>query len=222
MRRAVCLYGSARVEPSDCPLSSTAESELKDIVALHAFRIQGKHVRYAMEIFAGAFDEAFRSELYPQVESLQERLGAINDHVTADAYLVQWHAETDSDGLRKAIEIARRREQGSMEKLQQEFLDWWTPERRARLCACLRNTCNGPSRPHRLRWNAPAVERSFSRWPQRELSVLPSNGRRHGMQKPASAVVPAVLREAAPGDIHHEPDPSGFLALERSDHAAIG
>ena len=133
--RFACM---ARLELSRliAPYLSTAESELKDVVALHAFRIQGKHVRYAMEIFAGAFDEAFRSELYPQVESLQERLGAINDHVTADAYLVQWHAETDSDGLRKAIEIARRREQGSMEKLQQEFLDWWTPERRARLCAC--------------------------------------------------------------------------------------
>ena len=67
------------------PYLAAADGELNDFAALHAFRIQGKQVRYAMEIFAGAFDATFRGEVYPLVVALQEMLGAINDHVTADS-----------------------------------------------------------------------------------------------------------------------------------------
>ena len=65
-----------------------------DVQALHAFRIQGKQVRYAMEIFAGAFPPEFREQLYPIVETLQDRLGAINDHVTAQTHFSQNHSRS--------------------------------------------------------------------------------------------------------------------------------
>ena len=67
---------------------------------LHAFRIEGKQLRYAMEIFAGAFPPAFRGELYPLVEQLQERLGKINDHATAWVLFVGWLTDdnTGPDG----------------------------------------------------------------------------------------------------------------------------
>ena len=46
---------------------------------LHQIRILGKRLRYAMEVFADCFAPAFREELYPAVESMQEILGNAND-----------------------------------------------------------------------------------------------------------------------------------------------
>lgn len=115
------------------PYLAAGDAELNDVEALHAFRIQGKQVRYAMEVFAGAFDAEFRGEVYPLVVALQERLGAINDHVTAETYLVRWHAETESASLREAFATGRLHEQQALALARQEFLAWWTAERRAEL-----------------------------------------------------------------------------------------
>jgi CHAD domain-containing protein len=116
------------------PFLQAARAELADAEALHAFRIQSKEVRYAMEIFGGAFDADFRQELYPIVESLQDRLGAINDHVTAQTYLAAWRGETDSCAVQKAIDVGTGHEQQWFDESRREFLDWWTPERREDLC----------------------------------------------------------------------------------------
>lgn len=130
--RFVCM---ARVALSRLvtPYLAAGDGELNAVETLHAFRIQGKQVRYAMEIFAGAFDAEFRGEVYPLVVALQERLGAINDHVTADAYLVRWHAEIEAGPLQEAIATGRLHEQQALALARQEFLCWWTPERRAEL-----------------------------------------------------------------------------------------
>lgn len=112
------------------PYLAAGEAELADGEALHAFRIQGKQVRYAMEVFGGAFDESFRQELYPDVAALQDRLGDINDHVTARAYFAEWHAGTESCAVRRALEFAMAHEQQSFEARKQEFLDCWTDQRR--------------------------------------------------------------------------------------------
>jgi CHAD domain-containing protein len=112
------------------PFLQAAAGELEDAAAMHAFRIQSKQVRYAMEIFAGAFDDDFRKELYPLVATLQDRLGAINDHVTAQTYFAAWHADADSAAVRGALEMAIDREQQGLETSRREFLDWWTTGRR--------------------------------------------------------------------------------------------
>ncbi|MEX2112890.1 MAG: CHAD domain-containing protein [Pirellulales bacterium] len=116
------------------PYLRAAEGELHDAAAMHAFRIQSKQVRYAMEIFGGAFDEEFRKRLYPLIETLQNRLGAINDHVTAQTYFAAWHAEADSAAVRSALESGMDREQQDLESSSREFLAWWTSDRRDDLC----------------------------------------------------------------------------------------
>ena len=116
------------------PYLTAAAAELDDAAAMHAFRIQSKQVRYAMEIFAGAFDDEFRNDLYPFVETLQDRLGAINDHVTALTYFAAWHEEADSGAIRASLETAMEREQQELEMRQREFFDWWSPGRREDLC----------------------------------------------------------------------------------------
>ena len=46
---------------------------------LHALRIHGKQLRYAMELFADCYAAPFRDALYPAVEALQGHLGDIQD-----------------------------------------------------------------------------------------------------------------------------------------------
>lgn len=48
-----------------------------DLEAFHQFRIAGKSVRYAMELLAGAFEPAFRCEVYPEFEKLQDKLSTL-------------------------------------------------------------------------------------------------------------------------------------------------
>jgi CHAD domain-containing protein len=111
------------------PYLEAGEANLAGAEALHAFRIQGKQVRYAMEIFAGAFDDDFRQQVYPLVADLQDRLGTVNDHVTARTYFAAWHTETDSCSLRRALETALELEQRAFDESRQDFLSWWTRDR---------------------------------------------------------------------------------------------
>jgi CHAD domain-containing protein/uncharacterized protein Yka (UPF0111/DUF47 family) len=102
-------------------------ADREDAVALHRFRIAGKRLRYAMELVAGAFPERLRTELYPIVEALQDRLGEINDLATAMTRLAR-KIEESSD----AREAAgwRRLLAGERHKLDEAgrgFWEWCTP-----------------------------------------------------------------------------------------------
>ncbi len=114
---------------------AAAPDERADVESLHAFRIEGKRVRYAMEVFAGAFDAPFRDELYPLVVDLQDRLGAINDHVTAAQYLESWRAVADCCDKRTAFEQGIVHQRAALESSRQEFLAWWTADRQRDLAA---------------------------------------------------------------------------------------
>lgn len=53
--------------------------DLADYDRLHQVRIDGKRLRYAMEVFAGCLAPALRERVYPIVEEMQEILGDAND-----------------------------------------------------------------------------------------------------------------------------------------------
>ena len=78
------------------PFATVAEEAMGDLLArfttaldadpatpeeLHALRILGKQLRYAMELFADCYAKPFGGELYSAVEALQEHLGATKDGV---------------------------------------------------------------------------------------------------------------------------------------------
>ena len=99
----------------------------KDAAALHQFRIRGKKLRYAMELLAGAFSPDFREKLYPVIEALQDKLGEINDHVTAQARLrQQMEAENAATGM-NYLQTLLTKENDRLEQARQELLSWWTP-----------------------------------------------------------------------------------------------
>ncbi len=64
-------------------LEEQATVSPRNLVQLHQVRIHGKRLRYAIEVFAGAFAEDLRQQLYPVVEEMQGILGDLNDHAVA-------------------------------------------------------------------------------------------------------------------------------------------
>lgn len=63
---------------------------------LHALRIAGKRLRYAIEIFAGCFPPALKDTVYPAVEEVQELLGGVQDAVVGAERLAHIRATADA------------------------------------------------------------------------------------------------------------------------------
>lgn len=59
--------------------AAAVRADPADPAGLHRLRIRGKHLRYAIEIFAGCFSPPLTDQLYPAVEALQELLGGLQD-----------------------------------------------------------------------------------------------------------------------------------------------
>ncbi len=103
--------------------------QLRDLAKLHEFRVSAKHLRYAMEVFAGAFGRSFREVLYPQVEALQERLGRISDHATARQHFERWLADSKQESRSALLRELIEEERAAIFALQAQFLSEWTIER---------------------------------------------------------------------------------------------
>ena len=94
---------------------------------LHAFRIQAKNLRYRMEMLESAFPAAFKNLLLPRVESLQERLGELNDIATRRRRLEKWLKRTKdtvaAHHLREHIALDTSR----LAQARADFAAWCTP-----------------------------------------------------------------------------------------------
>ena len=108
----------------------TTEVDLHSIEVMHEMRIVAKRLRYAMEVYRDAFGQTFRQELYPLVEELQEKLGAVNDHATARAQYADWLVESDDD-QRHLLERLIEQETSALESAIGALRQWWTPQRSA-------------------------------------------------------------------------------------------
>jgi len=111
---------------------AAASNTLND-KTLHRMRVSGKQVRYAMELTAGAFDASFREELYPTFVEVQEKLGEINDHVTAIATFTDWFDRSDDDESRTELSELIATEEKKLDQIREEFRVWWTVDRTTRL-----------------------------------------------------------------------------------------
>ncbi|MCO8122203.1 CHAD domain-containing protein [Stieleria sp. TO1_6] len=108
---------------------AAGQADLAEIDALHEMRIQGKGVRYGMELLAPAFAKRFRKELYPVFAKAQERLGKVNDHASAIEFYRSQFADDDNRNVGKLIQELLQKEHAELEAKHRAVLDWWTPER---------------------------------------------------------------------------------------------
>ena len=116
----------ARLRPTLANFLRAGRADLRDLEAVHQFRIAGKKLRYAMEIFAGAMPKEFRKDLYARVEGLQERLGRINDHAVSARRFETWAEGSVSAGLKQQFLDLGQREREQLQSACDEFRSTWT------------------------------------------------------------------------------------------------
>jgi CHAD domain-containing protein len=118
-----------------------AELEVKssEYSHLHQVRILGKRVRYALEVFADCFAPAFRSELYPAVEKMQEILGDANDsHVATERLTelreaMQTGRPVEWKRFGPGILILLKHHQQRLPQLRRQFAAWQREWRKLRM-----------------------------------------------------------------------------------------
>ncbi len=112
-------------------LDEAAARDLDDYGNLHQVRIAGKRLRYAMEVFAPCFGPAFKEELYPAVEEMQEILGNANDSHVATGRLEALRDKlrlAHPDGakrFRPGVDALLRHHRSRLPKERRRFLAWW-------------------------------------------------------------------------------------------------
>jgi hypothetical protein len=112
---------------------NASRADLSKLESLHAMRIAGKQVRYAMELLAGGFDESFRGTLYTTFIGVQEKLGTVNDHAAAITTFNEWlERSTDSDIRAELAELIAH-EESQLDAECRVFHAWWTADRVAAL-----------------------------------------------------------------------------------------
>ena len=94
----------------------------KSLEDLHALRIAGKKLRYALELTVGCFPASLREQQYSRLVDFQDRLGAINDWCELAARLEQGgDLFADCAGRKSAAQQARTARDGA----QRAFTAWW-------------------------------------------------------------------------------------------------
>jgi exopolyphosphatase / guanosine-5'-triphosphate,3'-diphosphate pyrophosphatase len=113
---------------------AAAKRDLEDLDALHQLRLTTKRLRYAMEIFAGCFGPAFKKDLYPKIETLQQMLGDINDSRQITARLdclaeqvkeLRSAGDPKTDVLRSTLAELRRGQVKQGQERHSQFVAWW-------------------------------------------------------------------------------------------------
>jgi CHAD domain-containing protein len=116
-------------------VQAAANDDLSVFENLHQLRIEAKRLRYSMEIFAPCFDEGFRSDLYPRMKELQDRLGAINDAHEMSLRFGRYAEEAEQadaavgnvngGGLAAGLHRFAQDYRAERERLREAFLSWW-------------------------------------------------------------------------------------------------
>jgi len=122
----------ALLPPTIADVDTAAAADLSVFENLHQLRIESKRLRYSMEIFAPCFDDHFRKVLYPEMKTLQDHLGSINDAHEMALRFDRFACSTD--GGQPDDEWQHRREgldrlagewRAERESLRETFLQWW-------------------------------------------------------------------------------------------------
>lgn len=110
-----------------------ADRKLRRSGEIHAARIAGKKLRYALEMLGQVLPEIRPARCQESLERLQERLGKITDHAAAAIRCERWargeKAGPDRDELLRMSDA----ESWQADKSRKAFSAWWDPVRRRSL-----------------------------------------------------------------------------------------
>src|SRR5438874_3830494 len=82
-----------QLAPLGAEFFDLADADLSDDATLHALRIAGKRLRYALELAPAAIEPGVHQQLYERLDEVQDRLGEVVDGQAAIDRLRDWLKE---------------------------------------------------------------------------------------------------------------------------------
>jgi len=126
-------YGRRRLRRLVLRFFGRADRRLRSAEELHALRIEGKKLRYALEIFAGVLSPDVRHSCEDALERLQATLGAFTDHAAAADRFRRWARDERMVPDRETLAELRRQESALADEARRRFAKWWNGSRRRSL-----------------------------------------------------------------------------------------
>ncbi len=126
-------YARRRFRPLMRRFFAVADRKLRDADEIHALRIEGKKLRYALEIFSSVFPSRVRMRCYDALERLQETLGEFTDHAAAADRFRRLAHDDASAANRDVLELLLADEERQADDARRVFAKWWNADRRRAL-----------------------------------------------------------------------------------------
>ena len=132
-RTSFADYGRQRMRPLLERFFDHAKRTSQTASDIHRLRIEGKKLRYAIEIFAVVFPPTQRAACSAVLEELQNSLGEFTDHAAASDRLRRLSKEKNMAPDRVALVALRKAEDIRAAEARRAFAKWWKPSRRRQL-----------------------------------------------------------------------------------------
>lgn len=126
-------FARRRCKPMLASFFETADRKLRTIDELHTLRIEGKKLRYALEIYAPIFPDRALTRCLESLERLQKTLGEFTDRASAADRLGRWARSSDAGPNRDMLVSLSDDENRQAEIARKSFSKWWNPVRRRSL-----------------------------------------------------------------------------------------
>jgi CHAD domain-containing protein len=121
-----------QLAPIGAEFFDLADADLSDDARLHALRIAGKRLRYALELAPSAIEPDVHRQLYESLDEVQDRLGEVVDQLAAIDRLRDWLKEAKKKH-RPSLRALLARDERRLERLRRRLIRWWSSARRQRL-----------------------------------------------------------------------------------------
>lgn len=111
---------------------------LDSIEQIHALRIAGKRLRYALEIFDPCFDPSLREDAGAWMVRFQDRLGLINDYDELTQSVAKRSKKAPKKRLARSLRALAEHLECARDLQIADFASWWTEDGRGELARLLR------------------------------------------------------------------------------------
>lgn len=128
-KQAFGPWGQKQLREVSQRFFEAAPQDTGDLKQLHRFRIRGKELRYTLELVASGGPAALRTKVYPEMEQLQEKLGAIHDSLVAMKRMERLSEDEKRSSLRPFAVATAKRESARLKRQVKAFGRWWTPKK---------------------------------------------------------------------------------------------
>lgn len=133
-------YARRRLKPMVESFFKKADRSPHEDDDIHALRIEGKRLRYALEIFGTMLPSRDRIPCQESLERLQKTLGDFTDHASAADRLTRWARKAHAGPNRDMLVALRDNESEQAARARKCFCTWWSPGRRRSLRRRFRRT----------------------------------------------------------------------------------